>query len=65
MRISHGISQRELAKRVGVHESQYRDECNEYFGNTLKRAVKELDALNVKLHTKVEMAPPTPELAIA
>ena len=66
VRIAQGISQRELAKRLGVHESQIsRDERNEYFGITLERAVKVLDALNVKLHTKVEMAPPTQELAIA
>ncbi len=66
VRIAQGIPQRELAKRLGVHESQVsRDERNEYFGITLERAVKILDALNVKLHTKVEMAPPTQELAIA
>lgn len=39
VRIAQGISQRELAKRLGVHESQVsRDERNEYFGITLKRA---------------------------
>ena len=33
VRIAQGISQRELAKRLGVHESQVsRDERNEYFG---------------------------------
>jgi ribosome-binding protein aMBF1 (putative translation factor) len=65
VRIAQGISQRELARRLGVHESQVsRDERNEYFGIALERAVKVLDALNVKLHTKVEMAPPTQELAI-
>jgi len=56
LRIAQGISQRELAKRLNVHESQVsRDERNEYFGITLERAVKILDALNVKLHTKVEI----------
>ena len=66
VRIAQGISQRELAKRLGVHESQVsRDERNEYFGITLERAIKVLDALNVKLHTKVEMGPPIQELAIA
>jgi ribosome-binding protein aMBF1 (putative translation factor) len=55
LRIAQGISQRELAKRLDVHESQVsRDERNEYFGITLERAVKILDALNVKLRTKVE-----------
>jgi ribosome-binding protein aMBF1 (putative translation factor) len=55
-RIAQGISQRELARRLGVHESQVsRDERNEYFGVTLERAVKILDALNVRLHSKVEI----------
>jgi ribosome-binding protein aMBF1 (putative translation factor) len=59
LRIAKGVSQRELAKRLGVHESQVsRDERNEYFGITLERAVKILDALDVKLHTKVEFEPP-------
>ncbi len=56
LRIASGVSQRELAKRLGVHESQVsRDERNEYFGITLERAVKILDALNVRLKTKVEI----------
>jgi ribosome-binding protein aMBF1 (putative translation factor) len=59
LRISKGISQRELAKRLNVHESQVsRDERNEYFGITLERAMKILDALDVRLHTKVEVEPP-------
>ena len=65
LRIAQGISQRELAKRLSVHESQVsRDERNEYFGITLERAVKILDALNVRLHTKVEIEPPR-EMALA
>jgi len=56
LRIAQGLSQRELAKRLGVHESQVsRDERNEYFGITLERAMKVLDALNVRLRTKVEI----------
>lgn len=59
LRIAQGISQRDLAKRIGVHESQVsRDERNEYFGITLERAVKLLDALNVHLRTKVEIDGP-------
>jgi ribosome-binding protein aMBF1 (putative translation factor) len=59
LRIAKGISQRELAKRLRVHESQVsRDERNEYFGITLERAMKILDALDVRLHTKVEVEPP-------
>jgi DNA-binding XRE family transcriptional regulator len=58
LRIAQGISQRELAKRLDVHESQVsRDERNEYFGVTLERAIKILDALNVRLRTKVEIEP--------
>ena len=61
--IVQGISQRELARRLGVHETQVsRDERNEYFGITLERAVKILDALNVRLRTQVaiEPLPPSP-----
>ena len=58
LRIGQGISQRELAKRLDVHESQVsRDERNEYFGITLERAMKVLDALNAHLRTKVELEP--------
>lgn len=60
-RIAQRISQRELARRLGVHESQVsRDERNEYFGITLERAAKILDALNVRLHTKIAIEPPPP-----
>lgn len=61
LRIAQGISQRDLAKRLDVHESQVsRDERNEYFGITLERAVKVLDALNVRLLTQVELESPQP-----
>lgn len=60
LRIAQGISQRDLAGRLGVHESQVsRDERNEYFGITLERAVKILDALNAHLRTKVEIDNPS------
>jgi ribosome-binding protein aMBF1 (putative translation factor) len=59
LRIAQGVSQRELARRLDVHESQVsRDERNEYFGITLERAARILDALEVRLHSKVEMDPP-------
>ncbi|MBK8915532.1 MAG: helix-turn-helix domain-containing protein [Phycisphaerales bacterium] len=55
LRIAKGLSQRDLAKRLDVHESQVsRDERNEYFGITLERAVRILDALDVRLVTQVE-----------
>jgi ribosome-binding protein aMBF1 (putative translation factor) len=60
-RIAQGISQRDLARRLDVHESQVsRDERNEYFGITLDRAVKVLDALHVHLTTKVVIEPLQP-----
>ena len=59
LRISQGISQRELAKRLDVHESQVsRDERNEYFGITVDRAAKILDAMNVRLKTVIEKTAP-------
>lgn len=55
LRIAKGLSQRDLAKRLDVHESQVsRDERNEYYGITLERAVRILDALDVRLVTQVE-----------
>jgi ribosome-binding protein aMBF1 (putative translation factor) len=66
LRIARGISQRELARQLGVHESQVsRDERNEYFGITVERAVKILDALNVHLRTKVELEAPPRRIASA
>ena len=54
LRIARGLSQRELAKRLDIHESQIsRDERNEYYGVTLERAIKILDVLNVRLQSKV------------
>jgi ribosome-binding protein aMBF1 (putative translation factor) len=59
LRIAQGVSQRELAKRLDVHESQVsRDERNEYYGITLERAEKVLDALKVHLRTKVQIDAP-------
>jgi len=56
LRIAQGMSQRELARRLNVHESQVsRDERNEYFGVTVERVVRILDALQVRLYAKVEV----------
>ncbi len=54
LRIARGFSQRDLAKKLDVHESQVsRDERNEYFGITLERANRILDALGVHLKSTV------------
>ena len=56
LRIARGISQRQLAERLGVHESQVsRDERNEYHGITLDRAARVLDALGVDLRSTVQV----------
>ncbi|MDB5322992.1 MAG: transcriptional regulator [Phycisphaerales bacterium] len=56
VRIALGLSQRELAEKIGVHESQVsRDERNEYFGVTVERAARILDALGVEMTTRVKM----------
>ena len=55
LRIAEGLSQRELADRLGVHESQVsRDERNEYHGVTVERVQRVLDALGVEVRTIVE-----------
>jgi DNA-binding CsgD family transcriptional regulator len=54
-RIASGLSQRELAERLGVHESQVsRDERNEYNGVTVERADRILEALGVEMTTRVK-----------
>lgn len=54
LRIAKGVTQRELAKRLGVSESQIsRDERNEYHGITLERANRILEALDVEVTTEV------------
>ena len=58
VRIAMGLSQRELAEKLGVHESQVsRDERNEYYGITVERAARILDALDVQLTTRVAKIP--------
>lgn len=58
LRIALGLSQRELAERLGVHESQVsRDERNEYHGITVVRASRILDALGVRLQSALSELP--------
>jgi ribosome-binding protein aMBF1 (putative translation factor) len=55
VRTARSLSQKDLAMLLGVYESKVsRDEQNEYYGITLERAVKILDALDVRLVTHVE-----------
>jgi DNA-binding Xre family transcriptional regulator len=55
LRIAQGVSQRELAERLGVHESQVsRDERNEYHGVTVERANRIAEALGVTIRSVVE-----------
>jgi DNA-directed RNA polymerase specialized sigma subunit len=58
LRIANGLSQRELAEKLGVSESQVsRDERNEYHAITVDRAQKVLDAMNETLTSRVEDKP--------
>lgn len=60
LRIAAGLTQRDLAERLGVHESQVsRDERNEYHGVTLDRASRIMDAIGAKVRTSVIAAPAT------
>jgi DNA-binding XRE family transcriptional regulator len=52
LRVALGLTQRDLAERLGVHESQVsRDERNEYHGITVDRASRILDTLDVHLRS--------------
>ncbi len=54
LRIANGLTQAELAKRLGVSESQVsRDERNEYHGITLERSQRILDALGEQVISQV------------
>ena len=54
LRLFQGLTQRELAERLNVHESQVsRDERNEYHGITLDRAGRLLEALGADTQTIV------------
>jgi len=58
MRIAQGISQSELADRLGVHEKTIsRSECDEYRGISLERAIRLFDALGVEVKLTVARKP--------
>ncbi len=55
LRIFKGVKQKELADKMNVTESQVsRDERNEYHGASIEKIQKVLNALDVKLKSKVE-----------
>lgn len=55
LRIFLGLSQKELAGRLGVSEAQVsRDEKNEYHGITIERAQKIFEALKTGIEIRVE-----------
>ena len=57
LRIARGRTQRQLAEKLGVHETQVsRDERNEYHGITLERAARILDALGAEVRSRVELS---------
>lgn len=54
LRIARGLSQKELADRLDVHESAVsRDERNEYHGVTVERANRVLEALEAEVAIRV------------
>lgn len=54
-RIAHGLSQKALADRLGVSESQVsRDERNEYYGVTVDRAQRIMEALGIRFRAEAE-----------
>lgn len=63
LRIFRGLTQRQLADKLGIHESQVsRDERNEYHGITVARATRILEVLGARVSSSVETIDP-PETA--
>jgi DNA-binding XRE family transcriptional regulator len=59
IRIYLGLTQRELALKLGVHETQVsRDERNEYHGITVDRVHEILTALGVNMKSSFEIPEP-------
>jgi DNA-directed RNA polymerase specialized sigma subunit len=55
LRIANGLSQREMAERLGVSEAVVsRDERNEYHGITVERAQRIIDALREGFTLRVD-----------
>jgi len=59
LRIARGMTQRDLAEQLAVHETQVsRDERNEYQGVTVERASRIMDVLKASVRTTVRRASP-------
>ena len=55
LRIANGLTQKELAEKLGVSEAMVsRDERNEYHGITVERAQRILDAMGEALRFEVD-----------
>jgi DNA-directed RNA polymerase specialized sigma subunit len=55
LRIANGLTQKELAEKLGVSEAMVsRDERNEYHGITVERAQRILDAMGETLRFEVD-----------
>jgi ribosome-binding protein aMBF1 (putative translation factor) len=61
LRIANGLSQKELADKLGVSEAQVsRDERNEYHGIKLERVHRVLEAMNETIRFQVQYKPLVP-----
>lgn len=62
LRLARGMSQRELARRLGVSEAQVsRDETNQYRNTSPEKTQRILDALGGQVEIHVSLAPEMPE----
>ena len=63
MRIALGVTQRDLAGRLGVSETQVsRDERNDYHGISVERAQRVIDALRGRVTVAAEIPEPDGDL---
>src|SRR6266542_1513340 len=59
LRIARGVTQRQLAERLGINEAQVsKDERNEYHGISVERAQRVIDALEGSVTVAVEASAP-------
>ena len=58
LRIARGLTQRQLAERLGINEAQVsKDERNEYHGISVERAQRVLDALDGEVTVSMRLQP--------